>query len=94
MSMTITAEKILKRKIVLNEYDHLFAKDQPEQDNENIDRLNSLLAMAMYEINAGRTPDIKMLASKAEVDEETARALLEQITDKLDNLKKHKGKRF
>jgi hypothetical protein len=29
-----------------------------------------------------------MLASKAEVDEETARALLEKIMDKLDNLKK------
>ena len=93
MSMTMTAGKILKKKIILNEYDPLFAKDQPEQDKENMDEISDLLAMAIPEINAGRAPDIKLLASKTGVDEETARALLEQVTNKLDNLKKHKGKR-
>jgi hypothetical protein len=86
--MTITAEKILKKKIILNKYNFLFDKDQPKQDNENMDKINSLLAMAMPEINAGKAPDVKLLARKAGVDEETAREVLKQVTDKLDNLKK------
>lgn len=91
MSMIITAEKILKKKILLNNYDPLFEKEQPEQDKKNIEGLNNLLAMAISEINAGRAPDIKLLAQIAGVDEETAGTILKQVTDKFDSMKKHKG---
>jgi hypothetical protein len=90
MSMTITAEKILKKKIVLNNYESLFIKDQPKENKEGIDGLNNLLEMALPEINAGKAPNIKLLAKKAGVDEEMARAILKQVIDKLDNMKNHK----
>ena len=89
MAMIITTGKILKREIRLNEYDPLFEKEQPAADNGTIDKLNILMAMALPDINAGRKPDIRSLARKAGIDEETASDLLNQIMDKIDSMKKH-----
>jgi hypothetical protein len=88
MAMSITTGKILKREIQLNDYDALFTKVQPTADQETIDKLNSLLAMALPDVNAGRKPDVKSLARKAGIDEETVETLLKQVMDKIDNMKK------
>jgi len=91
-SMIVTAGNILKKKIILNEYDSLFIKEQPVEDNEQLNKLNSLFAMALPEINAGRKPDIETLARKAGVEVETARDLLEQVMNKLDDMQRRRGK--
>lgn len=87
IAMVITINKILKTEIQLNEYDSLFKKEESPADKETIGRLNSFLAMAMPEINAGRKPDVKSMARKAGIDEETASSILKHFTDKLDNMK-------
>jgi GH24 family phage-related lysozyme (muramidase) len=82
MAMGITATKVLKREIQLNEYDSLFKKDQPIADKEAIEKLNSFLAMVLPDINAGRKPDIKSIARKAGIDEEMASTILKEVMDK------------
>lgn len=90
MAMSVTANKILKREIRLNEYEHLFKKEEPAEATEEIEKINVFLSLALPEINAGRQPDFKSLARKAGIDEETANSVLKQITGKTDNTKKFK----
>ena len=90
MAMGITTNKILKREIQLNEYDSLFKKEKPAAGEETLEKFNSFLAMALPDINAGRKPDIKYMARKAGIDEETASTLLKQVINKIDNRKKYK----
>ncbi len=88
MAMGMTIHTILKMKILLNDYDSLFKKDEPAEEKENMDRLNHFLSLAIPEINAGRKPDTLSLARKAGVDEETANSILKHFMDKLDQMKK------
>lgn len=84
-SMLLTAKDILKKEIVLNEYDDLFKKEPSEEVQGELDKLNDLMAMVLPDINAGRKPDIEALARRAGVDVDTARDLIQNIIDKLDN---------
>jgi hypothetical protein len=79
LTMLTTASDILKRKIRLNEYEHLFTKETSPAEQENLDILNTLLKFVMPDINAGRKPDIEVLAKKAGVDVDTAKDLIEHI---------------
>jgi len=81
-SMITTASDILKKKIKLNEYDHLFEIEQSSSNKEDIEKLNLLLKLALPDINAGRKPNIEELAIKAGVDFETAKDIIKQIMDK------------
>ncbi|MCJ7446290.1 MAG: hypothetical protein MUO72_01215 [Bacteroidales bacterium] len=93
LTMLTTASDILKRKIKLNEYEHLFTKETSPAERENLDKLNTLLKFVMPDINAGREPDIEALAVKAGVDIKTARDLIKQIMGKfndMDNRKKNR----
>ena len=91
--MVTTASDILKRKIELFRYERLFSKESSPAKKENLDRLNRLLDMAMQDINAGRQPDIEAYAKRAEVDPETARRVIEQVTAKLNKMDKRKKKK-
>jgi hypothetical protein len=86
LSMISTASDILKRKIRLIEYEDLFSLETSPSDQENLDKLNTLLKLVLPDINAGREPDIKALAKKAGVDIQTARDLIKQIMGKFNDM--------
>ncbi|MDO9579181.1 MAG: hypothetical protein Q7J06_01225, partial [Bacteroidales bacterium] len=86
LSMISAASDILKRKIRLIEYEDLFSKETSPPDQENLDKLNTLLILVLPDINAGREPDIKALAVKAGVDIKTARGLIRQIMKKFNDM--------
>ncbi len=81
--MINTASEILKKEIILNEYQQLFVKKQSKASEEDHHKINDLLAMMIPDINAGRVPDIELLASQSGVDPDTARELLKQILKKV-----------
>ncbi len=85
-SMLVTAKDILKKEIVLNEYDELFKKESSEEEQADINKLNDLMEMVLPDINAGREPDIEAYAKKAGVDVDTARELIREVMNRLDNL--------
>jgi hypothetical protein len=86
ISMIITASDILKREIRINEYEDLFSKETSPQSQENLDKINTFLRSILPDINAGRSPDIDSLATKAGVDIEIARDLLERIIGKRNDM--------
>ena len=85
-AMVLTAGDILKKKIVLNEYEGMFSVTPSEESKEDLSKLNELMALVIPEINAGRKPDVEVLAKKVGVDIETARELIQQIMGKFDDM--------
>lgn len=81
-SMITTASDILKKKIRLNDYDHLFEIESSPASKKDIDKINKLLKLALPDINAGRKPNIEELALKAGLDIKTAKDIIKQIIDK------------
>lgn len=88
IAMSTTAGHILNKDIILNEYEDLFAKEQPAADTEHMNKLNALLGMALPDLNAGRKPDIKKLALRSGLDEESVESLLKHVYEKINNIKK------
>jgi hypothetical protein len=85
-SMLVTAQEILKKELVLNEYDHLFHRESTETNKEEIDKLNAFMQLILPDINAGRKPDIESMAKKAGVDIETARDIVRNVLGKFDEM--------
>jgi hypothetical protein len=88
LSMVITAKKILKKNILLNEYESLFTTEPSEEDQKTLDKINRLMRMALQDINAGREPDIETMAEKAGIDVKTAREILGKVMKKVNDLKR------
>ena len=89
-SMLVTAKDILKKKeLTLNEYEQLFQIESPPEDKEAIDKLNVFMSLILPDINAGREPDIELLAGKAGVDIKTARDLVSQIMGKFGDMDRY-----
>jgi hypothetical protein len=86
--MILTAGSILKKKIVLNEYENLFQKDTDPEVKASIDRINAFIALVLPEINAERSPDIEEAARKTGVDMKTAREMIDLIMGKRNESKK------
>lgn len=91
MSMLIISEKILKKKIRLNEYDNLFKVDTPPETKEMLDNLNYFMSLILPDINAGRVPDIEKNAAKAGIDVETARSFYKTVSDKFGQMDRQRG---
>ncbi|MCK4921550.1 MAG: hypothetical protein KAS71_10925 [Bacteroidales bacterium] len=85
-TMVKTAGDILKKKIVLNEYEGKFTITPSEESKEDISKLNALMALVMPEINAGGKPDVEALAQKVGMDIETARELVQHLLEKFDDM--------
>ncbi len=81
-SIVITAQDILGRKVMLNEYEDLFQVEHSKEENQALDAINSLMARVMPDVNAGRKPDIEGMAREAGVDPETATDLLNMLMEK------------
>lgn len=86
LQMITTAEAILKRRIVVNEYFDRFKETSNPETTEAVGKLNDLMALVLPDINAGRKPDIEAAAMKAGVSIETAHELLEQVMAKFDQM--------
>ena len=83
MSMLMTMQEILNKKIKLNEYEALFPEiidnPIPQKDLDNINRFMNLL---LPYINAGKQPDITALAQQSGIDPEEAQSFFQQIKNK------------
>ncbi len=87
-SMIITASEILKKKIELSEYDHLFTKESSPEKKEELARLSKLMDLVMTDINAGCQPDVETYAKKTGVDPETARGIIDHVLDRFKKMDK------
>jgi len=87
-SMIITAARIMRKEIELNEYEQLFTVEATEEKKDFIDRLNTFTGLVLPDINAGMEPDIEGCARKAGIDIETARDLIRSIRDKTDEMRR------
>ena len=86
LTMVTTASDILRKKINLLPYEHLFDKESTPAQKETIDKLNDLLKLALPEINAGLQPDIKALAKKAGVDPQVAEDVIRHTMKRLNKM--------
>ena len=91
LSMLITSEKILKKKIRLNAYDKLFQIVSSPEEKETLDNLDYFMSLIVPDINAGRIPDIEKNAAKAGIDIETARNFYKAVSDKFRQMDRKKG---
>ncbi|MDD4644556.1 MAG: hypothetical protein PHY99_01045 [Bacteroidales bacterium] len=91
MSMLITSEKILRKKIRLNEYDNLFQVESSPKDKKMMDNLNTFMSLILPDINAGVTTNIEKYAAIAGLDVESARDLVKNLLKKFDKLDRRKG---
>jgi hypothetical protein len=82
MAMLNTVQEILRKKIKLNHYETLFEVTRPDDETVQIDNLNKMLAAILPDLNAGIKPDIKNLAQQYNVDEDSARELINQLWEK------------
>jgi hypothetical protein len=83
--MLITAEEVLRRKIVLDPYEELFAvEDQAE--SEELQKLNGLLGRLVPLLNNNEPFDIEQLATEAGVDVGVAKDILEKMKAQMRKL--------
>ena len=90
LSMLVTAERILKKKISLNPYERLFTPESTPQEKAEIEKLNRFLRSVLPAINAGKKPDIKVLAKEAGVDVSLVEKLVTDTILRMKALKKGK----
>jgi hypothetical protein len=84
--MVTTASDILRKKINLFPYEHLFDKESTPAQKEGIDKLNDLLKLALPEINAGRQPNIRELAKKAGLDPQVVEDVIRHTMERLNKM--------
>jgi uncharacterized pyridoxamine 5'-phosphate oxidase family protein len=82
--MVLTAEEILKTKIVLNEYEGLFHEDEDPEVSKEVDKMNAFVKLVLEDINAGRQPDIEEAIRNTGVHPETAEDMVNMLTEKRD----------
>lgn len=91
MSMLITSEWILRKKIRLNQYDNLFNVESSPEEKESLNNMNYFMSLILPDINAGRVPDIEKIAAIADIDAETARNIYNAVKDKLGAMGRRKS---
>ncbi len=89
MSMLVTMQEILKKKINLNEYETLFPeKETNPMSQEDLNGLNRFLNLLLPYINVGTQPDLEILAHQAGIEPETAHSLYQQLKNKFGKIGK------
>jgi len=78
-TMLITAEKILKKKIILNPHEDLFEKEPAEEGKAELEKLNNLMPLLIAQVNDGKEPDIERLASEHGLDAQAAKSIWEHL---------------
>ena len=83
MSMLVTMQEILKKKIYFNKYEKYFpAKADNPIPQKELDNMNRFMNLLLPYINAGTKPDLKTLAQQAGIDLEEAKDLYELVKNK------------
>ena len=91
IQMKMTAESILKKNIVLNEYDELFHKDPDPDTEDDIKKTNKFLELILPAVNDGRKPDMESAARLAGLDSETAREIADIVINQTAKVIKKKA---
>jgi len=84
--MLTTTNDILKKKIVLNEYELLFSEKIDPGTTKAVEDMNAFMSIVLPDINAGRTPDIERAAQKTGVHIETAQDMVDMIMGKRNTI--------
>lgn len=82
-AMLSAAEDILKRQIELMPFELLFEEEQDPEMEEELDKINQFLALAMPDLNSGKEPDLEGLAAQVGLDLEENRETLQGIFDEV-----------
>ncbi|WP_375583820.1 hypothetical protein [Cyclobacterium xiamenense] len=77
-AMLTVTEELLKREIELMPYELLFEEEDPEE-NEDLEKLNAFIGLALPDLNAGKEPDVERLAEQVGLDLEANRDAIEQV---------------
>ena len=83
MSMVMTTEKILNRKIKINPYERFFEKTVSQEDQKSTALMNKFMQLALPYFNEKREPDLEALAEEAGIDIENARSLWEFLHEQM-----------
>jgi hypothetical protein len=86
-TMHSTIELILKKKIELFPFNDALDDQPDDEDDEMTSKLNLVLKWALPEVNAGREPDLKALAARANLDFELVREVLENAVARATKLR-------
>jgi len=80
MSMLVSMQEILKRKITLNKYEQYFPEtEENPASQQELDGINRFLNLMLPYFNAGTQPDLEALARQSGIDPETAQSLYHQL---------------
>lgn len=91
LPMIICIKEILGKELQLNPYEEIFTRKSTPLEQDNMDRLNRLLSLALPFINAGQEPDIAALARETGLEEETAREILKHTIGRIRTLQDKAG---
>jgi hypothetical protein len=69
---------VLKKKVNLNPYEHLFDQAPASDDAMQLEKINAVLQLALPYINNDQQPDIDALAAQAGVDPAAVREAVEK----------------
>lgn len=78
--MVTAAKEILGREIVLNPYQNLFNENSSIAKDEELDKLNRFLDLAIPAFNKNEQVDIRELSRKAGLDESVAEKVWEKVS--------------
>ena len=87
LQMITTARSILKREIVINEYEQLFRKDPDPVGDDFSKKINKFLELVIPQINEGREPDIEDAARKTGLDPATGTDVVKIIRKQVKGAK-------
>jgi hypothetical protein len=87
LHVLIALKDILGKDLKLDPYEKYFEHRSTVTEQEEMDKLNRLLSLALPFVNAGQHPDVEALAKEAGVDIETARELLSHSLGRINKLR-------
>lgn len=88
LPMISLIQEILKKEVTFHPYDELFEPTTSPIEDEALEKLNQLMALALPVINSGKTPDILALAKKVGVDPQLAKEFLRISMDQIESMRK------
>ncbi len=78
-SMYVIAETILKRKIIVDPYEHLFDKEKDAHKENKLQKENDFIQEILPYINNGQTPDISTIAASLGINIESANSIYKTL---------------
>lgn len=91
-AMHVTAEEILKRKLKLNPYEHLFAYPSASGTDEELKKINRFMDLALPYINSRAKADISALAKEAGIDVAVAERIFKNTLKRIEKMGRGKRK--